>query len=89
MCLHGCTGKRPLNSALEIDVDFERAIRPPPQPTQESLEVLEDMIKKRIADHDYDDPPLLVPPEPVQPKAQVELDDKRSTKVSRPVAFPS
>ena len=78
-----CAGKRPLNSALEIDVDFERAMRPPPQPTQESLEQLEDMIRKRIADHDYDDPPMLVPPEPVQPKPLVELDDRRSAKVRR------
>ena len=62
-------------------MDFERAMQPPPQPTQENLEALEDMIKKRIADHDYDDPPLLVAPQPVQAKPQLELDDRRSTKV--------
>ena len=74
-------GKRPLNSALEVDLDFERAIRPPPQPTQEALEALEDMIRRRIADHQYDDPPRIVAPEPVKAKHQLELNDARSAKV--------
>ena len=39
------TAKRPLNSALELDLDFERQIRPPPQPTEEATASLEDLIK--------------------------------------------
>ena len=78
-----CAGKRPLNSALEIDADFERAIRLPPQPTQEALEALEDVIKRRIADHDFDDPPLVVAPASVQPRPQLELSDQRSAQASR------
>ena len=39
------TGARPLNSALELDLDFERTTRPPPAPTQESTASLEDLIR--------------------------------------------
>ena len=37
--------RRPLNSALELDLDFERQIRPPPQATEEATASLEDLIK--------------------------------------------
>ncbi|EIE20541.1 Mpp10-domain-containing protein, partial [Coccomyxa subellipsoidea C-169] len=48
-------GARPLNSALEVDLDFERAVRPPPQPTEEITASLEDLICARIAEHNFDD----------------------------------
>jgi U3 small nucleolar ribonucleoprotein component len=41
---------RPLNSALEIDMDYDTTNKPPPAPTEEATHSLEDMIKKRIAD---------------------------------------
>lgn len=72
---------RPLNSALEVDLDFERAIVPPPQPSVEAMQSLEEMIRRRIADHQFDDPPRLAPPAPERKRPEIELDDSRSKKV--------
>lgn len=41
--------KRPKNSALEVDLDFEHNVRPPPVITEEITESIEKMIQKRIA----------------------------------------
>lgn len=74
-------GVRPLNSALEIDMDFDRSLKPPPQPTEEFTSCLEDLVKRRIADQQFDDPVRREPaPEMVQ-KQTAELDDKQSGKV--------
>lgn len=40
--------KRPKNSALEVDLDFEHNMRPPPPATEESTASLDDLIKNRI-----------------------------------------
>ena len=40
--------KRPKNSALEVDLDFEHNMKPPPAVTEELTASLEDLIKKRI-----------------------------------------
>ena len=46
ICPWDCAAaRRPLNSALELDLDFERQIRPPPQATEEATASLEDLIK--------------------------------------------
>ncbi|BDA50529.1 probable U3 small nucleolar ribonucleoprotein protein MPP10 at C-terminar half [Coccomyxa sp. Obi] len=73
-------GARPLNSALEVDLDFERAVRPPPQPTEEVTASLEDLIRARIADHNFDDVPRVAPPAPEKKTKTIDLDDKKSGK---------
>lgn len=42
--------KRPKNSALEVELDFDHNARPPPVITEEVTASLEDMIKARIAE---------------------------------------
>eukprot|EP00878_Enallax_costatus_P038695 GHUV01044119.1.p1 GENE.GHUV01044119.1~~GHUV01044119.1.p1 ORF type:complete len:189 (-),score=35.71 GHUV01044119.1:228-794(-) len=42
--------KRPVNSALEIDMDYDTTNKPLPAPTEEATHSLEDMIKRRIAE---------------------------------------
>lgn len=42
--------RRPLNSALEIDMDYDTTNKPPPAPTEEATQSLEEMIKRRIAE---------------------------------------
>ena len=73
------SGSRPKNSALEIDLDFDTSMKPPPAPTEESTRSLEDLIIARIADGRFDDPIKIVPP-PVEKKStRIELDNKKST----------
>ncbi|KAL0024355.1 hypothetical protein WJX79_002946 [Trebouxia sp. C0005] len=72
--------RRPLNSALELDLDFERQIRAPPQATEEATASLEDLIKDRIANQVFDDLPRVLPPEPEKAKVALEMDDKKSHK---------
>ena len=37
--------QRPLNSALELDLDFERTMKPPPAPTLDATASLEGLIR--------------------------------------------
>jgi U3 small nucleolar RNA-associated protein MPP10 len=46
---------RPMNSLLEEDLDFERAGKPVPVITAEVSEGLEELIKRRILAHDFQD----------------------------------
>jgi U3 small nucleolar RNA-associated protein MPP10 len=46
---------RPVNSLLEEDLDFERAGKPIPVITAEVSEGLEELIKRRILAHDFQD----------------------------------
>lgn len=73
-------GQRPKNSALEVDLDFETSMKPPPQPTEESTRSLEDLIKGRIAEGRFDDVVRIVAPPPETKRTTVELDDKKSSK---------
>ncbi|CAL1405226.1 unnamed protein product [Linum trigynum] len=46
---------RPKNSALEVDLDFEHNVRPVPVITEEVTQSLEEIIKKRIIEGQFDD----------------------------------
>ncbi|KAI9892275.1 MAG: U3 snoRNP protein [Vezdaea aestivalis] len=46
---------RPLNSLLEEDLDFERAGKPLPLPTLEASADIESLIKRRIANYEFDE----------------------------------
>ncbi|KXZ52911.1 hypothetical protein GPECTOR_8g29 [Gonium pectorale] len=71
-------GSRPINSALELDMDFETTAKPVPVQTDEMTNDLEALIRKRIADRRFDDVIRVVPP-PLEPKKKVlELDDSKS-----------
>lgn len=74
-------GSRPVNSALEVDLDFETSARAAPQPTVEATTGLEELIKKRIADGIFNDPIRIAPAPPEKKRVQIELDDKKSSKV--------
>ncbi|XP_021850737.1 M phase phosphoprotein 10 [Spinacia oleracea] len=72
--------KRPVDSALEVDLDFEHNMRPPPVITEEVTASLEEIIKKRILEGQFDDvqrAPKLVS---AAPKETKELDDHKSKK---------
>ncbi len=80
----GWPGARPLNSALEVDLDFERAVRPPPAPSEAATVSLEDLIRRRVAERQWDDPPKLVLPAPEKKRREIEFDDKKSVKACLP-----
>ncbi|KAI4365927.1 hypothetical protein MLD38_021864 [Melastoma candidum] len=72
--------KRPKNSALEVDLDFEHNARPAPVITEEVTASLEDLIRKRIMEAHFDDvekPPSLPGKGPREIK---ELDENKSKK---------
>lgn len=73
---------RPVNSLLEEDLEFEHANKPVPVITQETTNVLEDMIKKRIVDNMFDDVERKVDPtlRPFLPSKRVEISDEKSKK---------
>ncbi|GAB2269828.1 hypothetical protein Dimus_004746 [Dionaea muscipula] len=72
--------KRPKNSALEVDLEFEHNARPPPVITEEDTASLEELIKKRVLEGNFDD--VRRPPKvPLKaPKEVKELDDNKSKK---------
>ncbi|XP_070027301.1 M phase phosphoprotein 10 [Nicotiana sylvestris] len=72
--------RRPKNSALEVDLDFEHNVRPAPVITEEVTASLEELIQKRIIEGRFDDvqkPPSLPSRAPRETK---ELDDNKSKK---------
>jgi U3 small nucleolar RNA-associated protein MPP10 len=71
---------RPLNSALEVDLEFERAVPPPPPPTEEGTASLEALIKARCVEGRWDDPPRPAPATPAALPPPPSLDDTRPAK---------
>ncbi|XP_008464445.1 M phase phosphoprotein 10 [Cucumis melo] len=72
--------KRPKNSALEVDLDFEHNVRPPPVITEEVTATLEEMIQKRILEGRFDEVQK-APKRPTKaPREIKELDENKSKK---------
>ncbi|KAL6509627.1 hypothetical protein OROGR_022937 [Orobanche gracilis] len=72
--------KRPKNSALEVDLDFDHNVRPAPVITEEVTASIEEIIQKRILEGQFDDvqkPPTLIEKAPREKK---ELDENKSKK---------
>ena len=57
-------------------------MRPPPQPTEEVTASIEDLIRARIAEHNFDDVPRAAQPVPERRRKTIELNNQKSTKVS-------
>lgn len=73
---------RPENSLLEEDLDFEHVAKAIPVVTEESVATLEELIKRRILDGQFDDPERVraFEPTPFLPSRFFELQDTQSTK---------
>jgi len=70
---------RPKNSAFEVELDFEHNLRPPPVITEEVTASLEEIIKKRIAEDNFDDVEMPSTLPSKAPKKQTEMDENKST----------
>ncbi|CDW99343.1 hypothetical protein [Sporisorium scitamineum] len=73
---------RPQDSLLEQDLEFERAAKVTPQVTEEMTESIEDLIKRRILDRNFDDVIRRREMEalPFLPSRLLELSDSKSAK---------
>ena len=73
-------GDRPLNSALEIALDFEHAQLPAPVVTAETTANLEALIRARCAEGRFDDVQRRLAPAPGKTRKAAPLSDEKSTK---------
>lgn len=73
---------RPENSLLEENLDFEHAGKVVPTITEETVKSLEDLIKKRILDNNFDSTIRVRAYEPTAflPSRYLELQDTQSAK---------
>ncbi|KAL1564009.1 U3 small nucleolar ribonucleoprotein MPP10-like isoform X1 [Salvia divinorum] len=72
--------KRPKNSALEIDMDFDQNVRPPPVTTVEDTASLEELIMKRVIEGQFDDVQRPRTSLNKAPKERKEMDENKSKK---------
>ncbi|KAI9087515.1 hypothetical protein K1719_030385 [Acacia pycnantha] len=72
--------KRPVNSALEADLDFEQNVRPAPVITEEVTASIEEIIKKRILEARYDDVQRAPKLPSKAPREVKEWDENKSKK---------
>jgi U3 small nucleolar RNA-associated protein MPP10 len=70
--------KRPENSLLEKDLDYQRTVKVAPTITEDVTQTIEDMIKQRIRDELWDDVERKI--EDKNPKANRELDEVSTEK---------
>ncbi|KAJ2559844.1 u3 small nucleolar ribonucleoprotein MPP10 [Coemansia sp. RSA 1822] len=73
---------RPQNSLLAEDLDFDHMQKPVPVVTQEATLTLEDVIKRRILNEEWDDVERKkdIQAKPFKPSEFIELNDKQSKK---------
>ncbi|ORX43085.1 Mpp10 protein [Hesseltinella vesiculosa] len=73
---------RPINSLLEEDLEFDHSAKPVPVITQDVTNALEDLIKLRIKENNFDDVERKQDPtlRPFLPSKRVELQDTASKK---------
>ncbi|KAJ2735084.1 U3 snoRNP protein [Coemansia sp. BCRC 34962] len=73
---------RPKDSLLEEDLEFEHVQKPVPVVTQEATQTLEDIIKRRILNEEWDDVERKkdVQAKPFRPSELIELNDKAPKK---------
>ncbi|GAO48462.1 hypothetical protein G7K_2635-t1 [Saitoella complicata NRRL Y-17804] len=74
---------RPTNALLEEDVEFDRAAKPVPVITEETTQTLEEIIKQRILDQNFDDIVRRHPdsiPEFKASRLLPDIDNERSSK---------
>ncbi|PWA47716.1 Mpp10 protein [Artemisia annua] len=72
--------RRPKNSALEADLDWERNANPPPVITEEFSLSIEELIKKRITEGQFDDAERASSLPSKAPREMKELDENQSKK---------
>ncbi|CAN1179684.1 M phase phosphoprotein 10 [Linum perenne] len=70
---------RPNNSALEFDLDFEHNVRPVPVITEEVTQSLEEMIKKRILEGQFNDVKRAPALPSKAPKELKQMDENKSS----------
>ncbi|KXN74821.1 Mpp10 protein, partial [Conidiobolus coronatus NRRL 28638] len=71
---------RPLNSLLEEDLEFDYASKPAPLITEEVTHDLEDLIKKRIIENQFNDVEKKVAPKVREFQPREQLDQEKSLK---------
>ncbi|KIR54083.1 U3 small nucleolar RNA-associated protein MPP10 [Cryptococcus gattii Ru294] len=73
---------RPQNSLLEEDLDFEHVAKVVPVITEDSVATMEELIKQRILDNNFDSPVRVraFQPTPFLPSRFFELQDTQSSK---------
>lgn len=73
---------RPKDSLLQEDLEFDQVQKPVPVATQESTQSLEDIIKQRILNQDWDDVERKrdIQTKPFRPSERFELNDKAPQK---------
>jgi U3 small nucleolar RNA-associated protein MPP10 len=71
---------RPINSLLEVHLDFNAATKLPPVITKETTNAIEALIKQRILDEIFDDPVLKMASKRKKLNDDSEMDFTKSKK---------